>query len=241
MIAEAIDKIKDLCGVIPVAEVNELPYTSLRSLVRIRLPHQKPPMVQGIHTLTGLVDCIRYHAGKDLPALDELIVHVVNETTVRLISLLQQDNDNERFCYVEAELAHNGFAFDRPHDQEKFLVGLFSLFVQDDTRNALIGMVSSIVDDQSAAYEDDGISQTVAVKSGIRTAKKITITNPITLRPYRTFREVEQPASAFVLRIRKDPVRIALYEADGGAWRLAAIENIKSYLEGQLPNAIVWG
>jgi hypothetical protein len=40
---------------------------------------------------------------------------------------------------------------------------------------------------------------------------------------------VEQPESKFVLRIKDGP-QIALFEADGGEWRLAAMLRIKKFL-----------
>lgn len=46
-----------------------------------------------------------------------------------------------------------------------------------------------------------------------------------------------QPESQFVFRMKEDKydgVQCALFEADGGAWRLVAMENIKEYLEREL-------
>ncbi|NQK92942.1 hypothetical protein HO498_01330 [Streptococcus suis] len=57
--------------------------------------------------------------------------------------------------------------------------------------------------------------------------------NPVTLRPYRTFAEVEQPASQFIYRIDKAGY-MALFEADGGKWKLDAINNIATYLKSKL-------
>lgn len=57
--------------------------------------------------------------------------------------------------------------------------------------------------------------------------------NPVTLRPYRTFSEVEQPSSEFIFRINQ-LANMALFEADGGKWRLDAINNIANYLKEEL-------
>ena len=55
------------------------------------------------------------------------------------------------------------------------------------------------------------------------------------LRPYRTFTEVVQPASDFIFRMKEDRgITCALFEADGGAWKNAAMKNIKEYLEFEL-------
>lgn len=60
------------------------------------------------------------------------------------------------------------------------------------------------------------------------------------LQPYRTFLEVEQPASDFLLRLDKEG-RPALYEADGGAWKLEAKRNIAAYLCEQLADLVECG
>lgn len=50
------------------------------------------------------------------------------------------------------------------------------------------------------------------------------------LIPFRTFQEVEQPASKFVFRIGdKDVPAFKLTEAEGGIWKNEAIRNIKRY------------
>jgi hypothetical protein len=56
----------------------------------------------------------------------------------------------------------------------------------------------------------------------------------VKLSPYRTFREVEQPESEFLLRVRldnNDAPAVALFEADGGAWINQAMENVVNYIQ----------
>ena len=92
-----------------------------------------------------------------------------------------------------------------------------------------------------ADYSDNGVTQTVSVQSGISLAGTKKIPNPVSLAPFRTFVEVEQPESLFILRVtdgRSGP-ELALFEADGGAWRLAAINSIKDWLQEQLPGTII--
>ena len=65
---------------------------------------------------------------------------------------------------------------------------------------------------------------------GIRIA---TTTSKLTLAAYRTFIEIDQPERKFVLRMQSGP-RVALLEADGGAWKNEAIRNIENYLMEEL-------
>ena len=61
--------------------------------------------------------------------------------------------------------------------------------------------------------------------------------NPVTLCPFRTFVEVKQPESRFVFRMRQSEgrgVECAVFEADGGAWKNAAMSNVKEYLKKEL-------
>lgn len=60
--------------------------------------------------------------------------------------------------------------------------------------------------------------------------------DPVKLRPYRTFAEIEQPESSYVFHI-KDGDRgpaFKLVEADGGLWKNAVMKKIKEYLEFEL-------
>ena len=90
---------------------------------------------------------------------------------------------------------------------------------------------------------DDGVTQTVTAKAGVVLSKDVRVPNPVSLRPYRTFREVLQPASSFVLRLQgggkasTTPVG-ALFEADGGAWKVEAMRNISTYLRSFLPEGV---
>jgi len=48
---------------------------------------------------------------------------------------------------------------------------------------------------------------------------------------------VEQPDSAFVFRMKQSEgrgVECAIFEADGGAWKNAAMRKIKGYLQSEL-------
>ena len=62
------------------------------------------------------------------------------------------------------------------------------------------------------------------------------VPNPVRLKPYRTFLEVEQPESEFIFRMKDchGGIGCAFFEADGGAWKIEATQNIKAYLQEEL-------
>lgn len=60
----------------------------------------------------------------------------------------------------------------------------------------------------------------------------------VELAPYRTFPEIAQPLSKFLIRFQqsgKDGLPlVSLFEADGSMWKLEAIQSIKRYLAENL-------
>ena len=62
----------------------------------------------------------------------------------------------------------------------------------------------------------------------------------VTLRPFRTFLEVAQPESEFILRLN-DRGEVNLIGADGGAWKLEAVRNIAAYFEEKLGDMVEAG
>ena len=76
------------------------------------------------------------------------------------------------------------------------------------------------------------MTQGVTVRKNLVSVENTTMPNPVTLRPFRTFTEVEQPASRFVFRAQdKDGMHFMLVESDGGAWRSEAMANIKQFMQ----------
>lgn len=182
-------------------------------------------------TLSGLVDYIK--AAIDSMA-EHMIVQVVSPTEVRLIS--QLDNDRKRECMVEVRADIPEFAYGKFIDSEAFLIGIRSKFIQNDGAEAILRFAGTVESGTVAKYGDDGISQSATVSKGIAGKEKELVPNPVKLRPYRTFTEVQQPESEFVFRMKDydSSVACAIFEADGGAWKREAMKNIKKHLEVEL-------
>jgi hypothetical protein len=196
------------------------------------------PDFLALHTLTGVVDYVV--ANRDGLVLQSVMLHVCGPRVVHVLSQLQPLA--VRFRYVEATVTADDFRFGQFYDTESFVVALQSLFEPSEERAALLALVGNIRDSKVSMFDDDGITQTVTAKQGVALSQLVKAPNPITLRPYRTFREVEQPASQFVFRLQgKDGAQpaCALFEADGGRWRLRAVENIAAFLRGHVPDHVV--
>lgn len=181
-------------------------------------------------TLTGLVDYIK---GRIDESTEKMLVQVVSPVEVKLISALDGDRKRETLVDVTAQIPE--FAYGRYMDNETFLIALQSKFIPGDDRELLLKFAGTVEDGTVAQYNDDGITQKATVKTGIASKGDALVPNPVRLRPFRTFVEVEQPESSFVFRMKQgNGVECAIFEADVDAWKNVAMQNIKEYLQSEL-------
>lgn len=125
-------------------------------------------------------------------------------------------------------------------DQQSAIIELRSRFLPTPDSEYLLNLISRINNEQGVQSTDNGVSQTVTAKSGVSLMTTETVKPRLTLCPFRTFREVVQPESEFILRL-DDKGRIGLFEADGGIWKMEAKSNIAEYLETNLQTDIEAG
>lgn len=183
-----------------------------------------------ISTLTALVDYIK---GKPEELRASMILHVESPTTVRLYSGLIDERKREHL--IRAEAIINQFSFDHAYDQERFLIELQANFLETEDLKTIMQVAGNIKSGTTANYSDDGVSQKTTVKMGVE-LNDVIVPNPVKLRPYRTFAEIEQPESSYVFRImdtNRGPA-FKLVEADGGLWKNGTMKKIKEYLEYEL-------
>jgi hypothetical protein len=188
-----------------------------------------------INTLSGFVNYVM----ANLDRTDKsLIVHVKNEHNIYLKGLLEIDGSRETLAAARAIVP--SFDFDYFMDMEQFNIALQSKFVKNKDRDILLQVVGNVSEDKVKSTGDDGVSQAITINQGVATKADVKVPNPVTLAPYRTFLEVDQPESQFIFRMKDGP-RGAIFEADGGAWRNQAIVNIREYLKEQLSKEIEAG
>ena len=104
----------------------------------------------------------------------------------------------------------------------------------------LLDLLSRISKDSGVATTDNGVSQTVEARQGIALKATVQLRPRVPLRPFRTFQEVEQPESEFLLRMDEEG-NIGLFEADGGMWKLTARQTVKAFLEAKLADLVASG
>jgi hypothetical protein len=182
------------------------------------LPEKKQAERLVVHSLTAIVDYLK--SGFDKGLLDGCTVIVASPTEVEVQCPIAGRTDR-RFSPLAAEARLPTISFGHFMSLEEANITLQSRFAQTEERDDLISSLSRIVATETLEQADDGTSQEVTMKAGIRRTND-TVKNPVDLCPFRTFAEVNQPESPFVVRLRKpndEGMTVAFFEADGGAWR----------------------
>lgn len=195
----------------------------------VELKPKRYPKTLELSTLTSLVDYLK----TDLNNMKKQRLIVAVEKNDEVCVWSENDELEHRTLLVDAKARIPELIFGQFMSSEEFNIMLQSNFIDDNDRDTLLEFASALKIESGSKIEDNGVSQVATVKSGVASLAKGKAPNPVLLRPYRTFAEVEQPASQFVFRIDKQ-ARMALFEADGKRWVQEAVGNIAAYLKAEL-------
>lgn len=192
-----------------------------------------------VRTLSGLIGYIE--TNRDSLPLSAHLLHVVSHNRVELVSSLDPEYKTRDLVIAavcpDRLAAVKDFGFNRYLSGEWATVGLQALFVDTEARRTVQSHISAIRRTDKTELKDDGVSQTYAAKQGVHIASSAVVPNPVPLKPYRTFNEVDQPPSDFVFRVNAD-LQVGFWEADGGAWQTEAMRNIAEHLRASVPEAL---
>lgn len=222
-----------------------------RKYINKELRAMEPPLVAAlkISTLGSLVElCQGKFENADGNAAfesfdpNEYVIHVLDEEQVQVVSAFS-NAWARRAVLIDCKNDESiGFKFGQFLAHEDFIVGLLANFVRTEDQEYVLRIASSLTTERVVTSDDDGISQGVGLKAGVSLKTQETLRPRVKLAPYRTFREVAQPISEFVFRVKQDGEqmpKLALFEADGGAWKLHARENIARFLSKGIVGATV--
>lgn len=200
------------------------------------------PLVTAIKvgTLSGLCDLLSSAKFEGFDPANHL-VHVVDYEQAQVVTKKSNHwKQREILVNCEAEKVAE-FPFGQFLSHEQFTIGILSRFAVTDDRETILRISSNVTAEAVVTSSDDGVSQQIGVKRGVSLQEHRTI-RTVTLAPYRTFREVDQPASDFILRAKQEAEnqvpKLALFEADGGKWKLEATENVARYLRVKLGDGV---
>lgn len=230
MIKEAIERILDLAA-------GEVLHAHGKAYSRFELkplPSPEPePKPLTFHTLSGFAAFVTKQHGVDF---ETCMIHVVDHAHVELRDDLSGEF-KQRACFAAAKpFPLSGFPFGRMMGIEEFVVGLQSCFVQDEKTAKVLSVVGNVKAEQVTTVVDDGVSQEVTALAGVAHVARIVVPNPVQLRPFRTFQEIEQPSSCFVLRMKREGESgyptVGLFEVVDNFWQVCAVGRIEAFLKG---------
>jgi hypothetical protein len=198
----------------------------------LHLVKDPTPSTLVVRNLSGLVD----YVVSDYDNVWPFLIHVAGPKEVHVLTNFNRDKQRE--VLLTAEAIPPGIPFGKFQDIESMIIMLQSNFVPNEHRELILRIIGNLKEENVANYGDDGVSQAVTARTGITTVENIKVPNPVILKPYRTFIDIAQPESQFIFRMQSGPAG-ALFEADGGEWKLQAIREIRKYLDEKLAEQIV--
>ncbi len=191
-----------------------------------------------VATLGAVRDYIA--ANRDALALDHVVVHVKSPAEVQVSGPLSAERVRETFLAAKAADFTDGF-LGKFHSLEDFIIGLQVRFIAGDDRQRLLTLLSNVKHETVKSALDDGMTQIVQARAGVALVSDVAVPNPVTLTAFRTFRDIPQPSSIYVVRVSGQSgglPQVGLFEADGGVWKLTAVERIKDWLTQNLPDTV---
>lgn len=217
-----------------IMEINGIKYCD-KKLIEIPRGEKCLPDVTCLmfKTLSGFAD---YCSSPDITVLhktmlaNKLIIHIGSGRSVSLTTCFDSDRGSREtlakseFAYSESQSKFNNYL-----DQELFVIWMLTNFASSEERSRLLSFVGNIRDETIGTSEDDGVTQIASVKRGARLTTE-GFKNPIMLNPFRTFSEIEQPSSNYILRLQPEN-KIGLFSVEDRQWELEAIKNISNYLK----------
>lgn len=234
MLKEAIQEIVKLAGP-KVFDIGGEHYAS-QNLCRVD-PKKDFPETITLNGLDSLCELILNEA-TSLFCDDQILVQVVSYNHVRVYTALDGEMDRRYLYKCQADTPEA--KTDRWLDHEAAIIQLQSMYIPNEDTAYLLNLLSSVSKDSKVTTLDNGVTQTVEARKGVALMGNVQVKPRVTLRPFRTFLEVEQPESEFILRLN-DNGEINLIGADGGAWKLEAVRSIAAYFEENLKDLVEMG
>lgn len=205
-----------------------------RELVRIK-PHVDRPARISVTGLDSIVKLVR----NELDMFDNLPLFIRADGAGKVSVFSTYDDAMCRDSLYEATCDVPGFREGfREHGQA--IIELRSKFVPGEDVDYLLDLLSRVSKETGVITRDNGVSQEVEARQGVALKQLLAVKPRVSLRPYRTFLEVEQPESEFLLRLDEEG-NVGLFEADGGMWALEAKSRICAFFEAALKAEIDGG
>ncbi len=198
------------------------------------IPHVDRPTVMTVTSLDAICKLVRAEIERNVYPLF-VCAEEYNKAVV--YSTYRDDYTRDTIYMAKADAPGLSLGW---RSQQEMIIALQSLVIPTEASAELLNMLKSMTDESSVTSRDNGVTQEVTVKSGVSLAKTVQVKPRVKLIPFRTFLEVSQPESEYLVRVDKGN-QIGLFEADGGIWKLEAKKNIAVYFERELADLIEAG
>lgn len=229
MLKAMIEKIAELAA--PKTYEVEGKTFSSKALSLVEAPKHSPREIE-VTGLDSVCKLVRHEADK---VGMKLFVQIKSYNEVAVFSTYGEEY--RRFFLYKCTADTPAVTMGRFMAYENAVIELRSLYIPNDDTKYLLGLIGSISKESKVTSTDNGVSQKVEAKAGIALNSMVEIKPRVSLKPFRTFIEVEQPESEFLLRINDDGC-IGMFPADGGVWKLEATRNVAAYFEKELKDLI---
>lgn len=174
------------------------------------------------------------------PAVTDALIHVVTPMRVEAIGELEGVDKHLRRVLAVAECPIGnpiGFKFNDAMPMEALNIALQTCFEPGvgDVEELRV-FCGSVASTSEVRVSDDSVSQEVNAKAGLVALSSVKVKNPWSLAPFRTFSEVQQPTSPFVLRFFKgeNGPRGGIFETGNAQWKTVAVTALAQWLRGAL-------
>ena len=232
MLKEFVNRLMELAAP-TIHEVDGSVYSNQEMvLVQDKKPMPRCIDLTGLDSICKMVRNEAEHVGL------QIFIQVKDYKSVTVFTELDEDEDRLYLykCSADTPDVTMGYFM----DYEKAVIELRSLYIPNNGTKYLLQLLGSISNESKVTTSDNGVTQKVEAKSGIALSSMVEIEPRVTLQPFRTFVEVAQPESEFLLRIN-DRGQIGMFPADGGVWKLEATRNVAAYFEDKLKDLIETG
>ncbi len=201
------------------------------------LPLKGPlPTPLMIGTLQGMLDLIEADFESCRGHSADVLLHVASPVQVELQKKFGNIWEQRAYFVTAAWNDPVKFPFNKWLSPDAFVIAVQCGFVETNDSQRLLAICSNLTSSTVTTSEDDGISQKFILQKSAAFKEERVILPRVRLSPYRIFREADQPVNDFIFRLKngddaEEPPQVALFEADGGDWRIQAVQNIKKFLE----------
>ncbi len=129
----------------------------------------------------------------------------------------------------------------RKYSMEDFVLNLQKSFYPSAELDVLLDLSSSVNIKEESDLVDNGISQTVSTKGGAHLMRQVEVKNPMNLKPYATFPEIDVLPRSYIFRVHRagQCVQFSLSKCDSVQWDIHIADLIKQYIKTKAPKSLV--